>query len=534
MIARAAALAIALAACRPPTPALDPGLGTRHVHGGGTEAPPVVAITLADAVASGAAGAIVRAAVTAEPAEVAAHAAAIAAAIDRATPDELSAAAAAMAGDRAPAGAIATRLALLSWHAGDRAGLERWRAIAVAAPDGDAARLAGLVAAPVVPEVIAIIAPTSGPYAAIGRELVAAIELAPAEGARRIVLDSAGDPARAAAAVDDAAAAGAVAILGPVGVREADAAARRAAQLGLPIALLAPADGADPESGVFRLVDSPESEARAAARFAAELGVPTVGVLAPRDEVGIAAADAFVAAAEAADLLVTARGLYDPTATDLEPDVKDFLGLDPAINPRLAAHLRRAGKRGWQTFSPDVPFALLYLPDRYDRAALVASYLPYLGVEVHSEDFADFEMLQRKHGGRLPQVVQLLGSPAWHHPSLVTRGGPAVEGALFIQPCPGPLGEGAALAFADAFHERTGRDPSPAAAQAHDAWTLVARARMNAAGARDPRAAFTAALLGATVDDGACAPGTVGRDGQLVREPAVLGVEGGAITVVPY
>ncbi len=402
-------------------------------------------------------------------------------------------------------------------------------------PDGDAAvaEHAAVIAA-ARPEVIAVLLPLTGKFGAVGRELQIAIELAPADGARRVVIDTAGDPARAAIAVDEAAAAGAVAILGPVGVREADAAARRAAELGLPIALLAPADGADPRAGVFRLVDSPESEARAAAQFAADLGVPTVGVLAPRDDVGIAASDAFAAAATAAGLVVTGRGLYDPTAADLEPAVKNFLGLDPAINPRLAQHLRKRGKRGWQSFSPDVPFALLYLPDRYDRAALVASYLPYLGVEVHSEDYADLDMLQRKHGGRMPQVVQLLGSSGWHHPSLPIRGGPAVEGAFFIQPCLGLFGDGAGPEVAIGFRARTGRDPSPAAAQAHDAWTLVARARRTAAAARDPRRAFVQALHGAALDDGACAPGVIGRDGQLVRQPAVLGVEGGEITVVPY
>ena len=508
---RAALAMIALAACGAPAGgSVDPGLGQRHVRRPG-EAAIDRRAALAQAIADRGPGPIVLAAVQADDVDVAANAPAIATAIDRASAAELQAAAAVMDGARAPAPLIAQRLALISAHLGQQA-----------------------ASVPVQRDVIAVLLPLTGAYGAIGRELAVAIELAPTDGARRVIIDTAGDPVRATAAVEEAVGQGALAILGPVGVREADAAARRASQLGLPIALLAPADGADPAAGVFRLVDSPESEARAAAQFAALLGVPTVGVLAPRDDVGIAASDAFASAAEAAGMLVTARGLYDPTATELEPDVKDFLGLDPAINPRLAAHLRRKGKRGWQTFSPDVPFALLYLPDRYDRAALVASYLPYLGVEVHSEDYADLDMLQRKHGGRMPQVVQLLGSSGWHHPSLPTRGGPAVEGALFIEPCPGLLGDGQGPAFASAYHDRTNRDPSPAASQAYDAAILVARARTRAASARDPRAAFAAALVGATLGDGACAPSTVGPDGQLTREPAVLGVEGGEITVVPY
>jgi ABC-type branched-subunit amino acid transport system substrate-binding protein len=335
--------------------------------------------------------------------------------------------------------------------------------------------------------------------------------------------------------VDRALAQGAVVVLGPVGVREAEAAARRAAERGLPIALLAPGDGADALAGVFRVVGSPEAEARAAAAMAVSIGTPTAGVLAPRDDVGIAASEAFAAAAEAAGIQVTARGLYDPTATDLEPDVKDFLGLDPIVNPRLAAHLRRHGKRGWQTFSPDVPFALLYLPDRHDRAAIVASFLPYLGVEVRTADFLDPDYLRRKHGGRIPQVVQLLGSSGWNHPGLVTRGGNAVEGAYFVEPCPGALGDSAGAELVAAFAARAGREPSTAAQQAHDAWRLVAAARAAATlRAGDPRAAFTAALLQARVDDGACMPASIDADGQLVREPALLGVDAGEIVAVPY
>lgn len=462
--------------------------------------------------------------------------------IDRATPAELEAAGAAMDPARAPAGAIAARLAAIALHRGDAPAAARWLAVARAAPDraavaatidAVAAQLASTVA--VDRELIAVLLPLSGRFAPIGKELRLAIELAPADGARRVFLDTAGDPAGAAAAVDRAMAQGAVAVLGPVGVREGEAAARRASERGLPIALLAPGDGADPEAGVFRLVGSPESEARAAAAAALALGSPTAGVLAPRDDIGIAASEAFAEAAAAAGIQVTARGLYDPTATDLEPDVKDFLGLDPVTNARLAAHLRRHGKRGWQTFSPDVPFALLYLPDRHDRAAIVASFLPYLGVEVRSADFLDPDYLRKKHGGRIPQVVQLLGSSGWNHPGLVARGGNAVDGAYFVEGCPGALGDAAGAELVAGFAARAGRDPSAAAQEAHDAWRLVARARVAAlVRSGDARVAFVAALRQAKLDDGACMPASVGPDGQLVREPALLGVEAGEIVSVPY
>lgn len=403
------------------------------------------------------------------------------------------------------------------------------------APDGGAAA----DAAPVDRRRIAVLLPLSGRYGPLGRELKVAIELAPADGAERVYLDTLGEPAGATAAVERAAAIGAVAILGPVGVREAEAATARARELHIPVALLAPGGTADGTT-VFRLVETTATEARAAAIVAAALGTPTAGVLAPNDEVGLAASQAFADAAAAAGITVTARGTYDPAAKSLEADVKAFLGLDPTTNPRLAAHLRRRGKRGWQTFSPDVPFALLYLPDRHDRAAIVASFFPYLGVELRTADFLDPDYLRRKHGGRIPQVVQLLGSSGWNHPSLAIRGGPAVEGAYFVEPCPGVLGDPAGAELHTALESRLGRAPTSVAQQAHDAWILVARARATAAAAAAApggaaiRTAFARALRTAALDDGACAPAAMGADGQLVREPVLLGVDAGELTAVPY
>ncbi len=544
------AVALATVACRPSPRAgwLEHEPGTSRA---GPRRPPPDAATAAGEVeaarAAGDAGRLVIAVVrlAAAGGDVSGLRTELLAAVDRAPAAALEAAAAVMEPGRAPAGAVAARLAALAVHRGEAVAAARWLEVARAAPDGgeltatlDAVAAALAAAGPVDPALVAVLLPLSGRHARVGAELRLAIELAPAAGARRVFLDTGGDPDGAAAAVDRAAAEGAIAVLGPVGLREAEAAARRAARRGLPIALLAPGDGADPDAGVFRLAGSPEAEARAAAAIAVALGTPTAGVLAPRDDVGVAAAQAFAEAATAAGVEVTARGGYDPTATDLEPDVKDFLGLDPAINPRLAAHLRRHGKRGWQTFSPDVPFALLYLPDRHDRAAIVASFLPYLGVELRTADFLTPDYLRRKHGGRIPQVVQLLGSSGWNHPGLVTRGGNAVEGAYLVEPCPGALGEAAAAELVARFAARAGREPSTAAQEAHDAWRLLAAARTAAAARARPgddlRAALVTALRRATLDDGACGAARVGADGQLEREPVLLGVDAGEIVVVPY
>ena len=442
-------------------------------------------------------------------------------------------------GDAAPAARLALRAARLAFHRGDGAVARALLARAASAADEASVHVelkslgAQLAAPPVDPKLIAVLLPLTGRFSAIGSELKTAVQLAPASGTSWLFLDTRGEPEGAVAAVEAAVAKGAAAILGPVGEREAIAAARAAALRGVPIAMLAPADGADPASGVFRMVDSPGDEGRAVAQLAVDESFPTVAVFAPRDDVGQESANAFVVEAQRLGVQVTMQGSYDPTGGNLEPDVRQFLNLTPATNPRLAEHLARHGKKGWATFSPDVAYSLLYIPDRYDRDALVAAFLPYFGVELRTTEFPDPARLSRKHGGVMPQVVQLVGGAGWHHPTLPVRGGAAVQGALIVDAFPGELGGDTGALFMAAFQQRTNRSASGAAAETHDAAALIARVRAEVANAPDVRGALRAALARAKLDDGACGPAAMGLDGELAREPAVLEVQGDQLLLVP-
>ena len=459
-----------------------------------------------------------------------------------ATIDELDEATAlaviAQLGDKAPAARVALRAARLAHHRGDDATARA--ALSHATTPADASEVATdvtalaaqLVDVPVRPDVVAVLLPLSGRYAGVGSELRIAIELAPSQGTKWLFLDTKGDADTAAAMVDKAIAQGAVAILGPVGAHEISAAARAAAIRGIPIALLGPEDGADPAAGVFRLVGSAGDEGRAVAQLAKSESFPTVAVLAPRDDLGAEAADAFVAEAQRLGMQVTGQGTYDPTGGDVEPDVKQFLGLVPAKNPRLAEHLAHAKtpKIGWETFSPDIPYSLLYIPDRYDRAAIVAAFLPYYNVELRTTEFPDPNMLRKKHHGQMPQVVQLVGGAGWHHPSLPLRGGTAVQGALLVDSFAGELGGDVAAQFVTEFQTRANRAPSAAAAEAFDAATLVGQARATASG---DRARFRATLARGKLDDGACGAARMDVDGELYRSYTTLEVQADELIVAP-
>ena len=488
----------------------------------------------------------------------------IAARAERMSMAELAAAWSRMDGSREAARAVALRLALLARHAGDLGGARRWLARAGKGARATAvARALDLDGRPARATRIAVLLPLSGRFARLGREMRLAIEIAAAppvgesseesvgeggsagegerdreaevsaQSARRVELrffDTRGEEAEAGRLVERAAAEGAAGILGPVGQAEARAAAERSIEHGLPIGLLAPASddiGAAPEVGVFRLWPSAAWEAAEAARLAVALGHDNLAVLHPRDPQGSAQAEAFRRAAEESGARVVASGDYDPAAKDLEPDIKRFLGLDPSTNQRLRRHLARRGRKGWKSFSPDVPFDLLYVPDQHRPAALIASYLPYFNIEVRTADVMDTLSLRRKHGGRVPSVVQLLGSSGWYHASLPARGGAAVDGAIIVVPCAtGDSASDSAADFTERFEAAAGRPPGPLAAQAYDAAQLFLAARAAADQARDPRSALGRALRTASLPDGACGPSQMNRTGQVDHPAALLRVDG--------
>jgi len=447
----------------------------------------------------------------------------------------------------APAPLVAMRMALLADHRGDDDEALQWLERVSGDPslEGRARELGDRVRArrEVADDTVAVLLPLSGRFARIGDELRDAIQIA----ARRIsgvelrFVDTLGEAQTAVAAVETAVYEHhAVAILGPVGEHEGRAAAARAAELGIPIALLSPGDqAAAPEVGVFRLWSSPEWEAREAVRLAMQMGYDRLAVLAPRDEQGAAQTRAFREAATQAGARVVAAGSYDPTATDLEGDMKAFLGLDPRTNERLRRHLRREGvKKGWKTFSPKVEFDLLFIPDIHERAALVAAYLPFFNVEVRSQEVMDIVGLKRKHGGRVPQVVQLMGGSGWHHEGLLPRGGEVLEGALLLDVFSGGDNEeyasDAGAEFAQAFRARFGRQPGAVAAQAYDAALLVLDAAKRVAGSREPRVALAGALRNARLAAGACGPAVVAPSGELARQAILLRVDGGAFVLHEY
>jgi ABC-type branched-subunit amino acid transport system substrate-binding protein len=271
---------------------------------------------------------------------------------------------------------------------------------------------------------------------------------APASGA-----SEASDPERA---VEDLAAHGAVALVGPVTRIAAGPAARKAAALGLPMISLDVSNEARPEPGVFRIVVPVESRARALAAVAYRLGARQAAVMAPHSAYGDLAGAAFASEFVRLGGKVVVSVRYDRTATSFGQQVA-----------QLAA-------------AP--PVDALFVPD-------TAAHLELIAPALAAGDLVAAELGAPKP--RRGRNLLLLSTAEGLAPGFLPRAGRYVRGAIFApgfypddaDPVIGP--------YARTFRAAYGQEPSYLDAYAYDAVQLVRRA---VTGGAQSRPAVSAAL----------------------------------------
>lgn len=318
------------------------------------------------------------------------------------------------------------------------------------------------------PRVIGAILPLSGRGREIGQRALRGLMLAagtPAEGppppdAPQLVLrDDAGDPERAARAVEELVSTHrAIAIVGPLDGPSAVAAARRAQQLGVPLITLSPAgDVTSAGPMAFRLFPSAEGELRALVRAARARGAARFAALHPESPYGVAMRDALARAVAAEGGEMATSAAYAPTATSFGPQVQQIAqgGADAVLvadsGARLALIAPALAAGGlWSTMPGAAP------PPRGRRIALM---VPSVGFDP-----------------RLPRTA-----------------GRYLQGALFSVPFHAPTAEGEARSFTDGFMARFATEPDAFAAYAYDAFGLVRRAVASGATSRADVASWLAA-----------------------------------------
>jgi branched-chain amino acid transport system substrate-binding protein len=301
------------------------------------------------------------------------------------------------------------------------------------------------------PMVIGAILPLTGTGREIGQRALRGLVLAsgaPADGpappgsAQLVFRDDAGDPERAARAVDELVSEHrAIAIVGPLEGPSATAAAARAQALGVPmITLSAREDVTSAGAMIFRLFPTLDGEARALVAAATARGAHRFAILRPARGYGGSMRDAYARAVTDAGGELVADESYDATATAFGPLVT-----------RIAAQ------------RPDA----VLLADGPAKIALLAPALAAGGL---------FPVVQ---GGTAPSsargIALLIPSVGFDERALHASSR-YLQGASFSVPFYGGLIDAESRAFVDSFRARFGSDPDAFAAYAFDAFRIVRRA----------------------------------------------------------
>lgn len=267
------------------------------------------------------------------------------------------------------------------------------------------------------------------------------------------VVDSAGDPEIAIAAIERLAAdPSVIGILGPLGASVTERAAPVADELGVPLLTLSSIDGIE-EVGrhVFRLRMSPEDQSRVMARLAVQhLESERAAVFYPDHAYGRGCARAFVDAYRAAGGRITALETFDPEETRIDEAAELLVGrrwrsVDLEDDGEIELERRNKTRR------VHADFDVLFVPDAAPGVARGLAFLDLVGLSV--------------------DTVQLLGTSAWEGPELAGTEGRA-DGAL-VSRLFDPLVSLEVEARVDTFDALFGRKPTELEAQVHDGMRLV-------------------------------------------------------------
>lgn len=301
------------------------------------------------------------------------------------------------------------------------------------------------------PRAIGAILPLTGAGREVGQRAMRGLALAagaPALGpaapdaAQLIVRDDGGDPARAAQAVEDLVSVHRViAIVGPLEGASAQAAARRAQELGVPLLTLVP-DARVVEAGpmVFRLFASPDDEARALVLAAHARGATRYAVLRPNHRYGQTMSAAFARAVQAVGGELVHTETYDANATSFGEPVRRLAG---------------------------VRFDALFIPDAAAKLALIAPALAAGGL------WSTPAMTSPPQGGR---AITLLAPSVASDLRTLVRSSRYLQGALFATSFDPSGADGATQTFVQGFTQRFGQPPDLFAAHAYDAFRLAREA----------------------------------------------------------
>jgi branched-chain amino acid transport system substrate-binding protein len=320
---------------------------------------------------------------------------------------------------------------------------------------------------------VGCVLPLSGRYKGYGDQVLSGIGMA-AQGAgaghpgiRLVVNDGGEDPATTAAAVRELALTEKVAaIIGPLSRQAAEAAAKEAQELQIPIITLTQNRGIGQIGDyVFRDFLSNEQQVRDLAEYAVlGLGLRRFAILYPQDAYGSRLTQLFTDAVIRLGGEIRGVEAYDPSQTDFANQIKSLLGLGSSHQKVQPSEVGLPGETAEgpderqeqaQGSGPEATGALdfeaIFIPDGYEKVGLIAPQLAYYDLT----------------------GVRLLGTNLWNSPKLLEMAAPYLDGAVFVDGFFANSQRSLTRQFVQTYQEAYGKMPDYPEAQGYDATRLV-------------------------------------------------------------
>lgn len=377
------------------------------------------------------------------------------------------------------------------------------------------------------PLVVGAVLPLTGRYAAVGYKTLRGLELglgvsgSSNSSFKLAVIDSAGNPDTARRAVERLVVEdSAIAIIGDVTSRTADAVAQKADELGVPNIGLSQKSGLTSTGPyVFRNALTSESLVKELVRTAfEEHGMRRFAILYPNDAYGIEYANLFWDEVLARGGEIRAAQTYASKDADLRGPIQRLVGtfyLEDRLDEYNFLMKQWYSKQKTITarvhapddiLEPIIDFDAIFIPDSVASLGQVASMLLFNDVD----------------------SVKLLGTNLWNSSEVVSRGTRLIENSLFVDATSSLNGGLKDSDFYKKFKAVYNEEPSIFEAQAYD--TALAVRQMVASGARS-RSALKDSLDKMRSFQGAVGQISINEKREFSRPLATLTVQGGQIAV---
>ncbi|MCD6561963.1 MAG: penicillin-binding protein activator [Deltaproteobacteria bacterium] len=371
--------------------------------------------------------------------------------------------------------------------------------------------------------------PLSGIFSIYGEKVLNGIQLGiavfdktgPFSDIELVIRDTEGEPGSAQTELEDLVKnEKVIAVIGPILSKTALACAKKAKELGVPMIALSQKAGIVNEGDmVFRNFLTPAHEVDTTIdEVTGKMGLTRFAILYPDNSYGNFFMNLFWDGIEKKDCVVSAVESYDPDITDFSEQIKKMTGLyyprPKSIKEKLKAlHLKENeeneeneknedNEKKEEESGPIIDFDAVFIPDNYQRVAMIAPQLAYHDVT----------------------NVLLIGTSMWQSPELIDTARDYVQGAIFTSGFFEKSGNPGVQAFVRDYKTNFETTPEILAANGYDTIRLLIKVMKDKN--IKTRKSFKKALLNCRGFEGVTGKIAFDSNGEVTKKPLLLTIHG--------